>query len=264
MSRLGTERVQWRGVAVPTEHGGWSLTLEPVLLGLLVEPSWSGLLLGAAALLAFLVRTPLKLAIGDRRRGRRLERTALAERVAATYLFVLAAAVAGSIITARAPFWVPLVVAAPLVAASFAYDVRSLSRRLAPELLGAIGVGSASAVIVLAAGGSGGLAAGLWLVIAARAWAAILHVRVQLRRAKSQSMRLWHNDLAQVLAVLAVAGGTIGGIVPVAGLVVLGVAATVHVVLARRPPPRTPIIGAQQVVIGLTVVLATGLGAIAP
>jgi hypothetical protein len=50
-------------VAIPSEHGGWGLTFEPVLLGLLVEPSWPGVAIGAAALTAFLVRTPLKFSI---------------------------------------------------------------------------------------------------------------------------------------------------------------------------------------------------------
>jgi hypothetical protein len=51
------ERSTLRAVAVPTEHGGWSLTLEPVLLGLMVAWSWPGLSLGVAAMLAFLART---------------------------------------------------------------------------------------------------------------------------------------------------------------------------------------------------------------
>lgn len=32
----------WRQVAVPSEHGGWSLTAEPVVLGLVVAWSWPG------------------------------------------------------------------------------------------------------------------------------------------------------------------------------------------------------------------------------
>jgi hypothetical protein len=251
-------------VALPAEHGGWSLTLEPVMLGLLVQPSWSGGLLGTAALFAFLARTPLKLLVGDRRRARRLPRTVVAERFAALYLLGLAGAGAGSVVTARAPFWIPLAVAAPLVAVAFAYDVRSLSRRLVPELLGAVGIGSVAGAIVLAGGGGGGVAAGMWLVVAARAAAAILHVRVQLRRAKQQPMRRLQNDLTQAAAVVAVAGGAIAGVVPVAGLIAVAAVSGLHVVLVRRPPPATPIIGAQQVVFGLTVVLATGLGAIAP
>src|SRR6478752_5565662 len=61
-------RSPWRAVAVPSEHGGWGLTFEPVLLGLLVAQSWAGLALGVAAVFAFLVRTPMKLVAIDRRR----------------------------------------------------------------------------------------------------------------------------------------------------------------------------------------------------
>lgn len=257
-------RKRWRRVALPAEHGGWSLTLEPVLLGLLVQPSWSGVLLGAAALLAFLVRTPLKLAIGDRRRGRRLDRTVAAWQTAALYLTALGAAAAGSIVTARAAFWVPLAIATPLVAVSFAYDVRSLSRRLVPELLGSVGIGSAAAAIVLAGGGSGQMATAVWLVIGIRAASAILHVRVQLRRAKNQPERRSQNDVAQVAAVVVLIIGTATGVVPLAGTVAVGIVSLAHLVLVRLPPLRAQMIGAQQVVFGLTVVLATGLGAIAP
>jgi hypothetical protein len=144
----------------------------------------------------------------------------------------------------------------------FAYDVRSLSRRLVPELVGSIGMGSAAAAIVLAGGGDEAVAVGMWLVIGARATAAVLHVRVQLRRAKQQNPQRWQNDLAQVVAVAAVAGGVPTGLVPAAGLAAVAATSILHVVLVRRPPARTAVIGAQQVVVGLIVVLAAGLGTV--
>ena len=75
------QRSPLRTVALPSEHGGWGLTLEPVLLGLLVAHSVSALCIGLAAVLAFLARTPLKLAVVDARRGRTLERTRMARKV---------------------------------------------------------------------------------------------------------------------------------------------------------------------------------------
>lgn len=63
--------VRVRTVALPVEHGGWSLTLEPVALGLLVAPSRAGFLLAVATVGAFLLRHPLKIVADDRRRGRR-------------------------------------------------------------------------------------------------------------------------------------------------------------------------------------------------
>ena len=58
-------RPVWRTVAIPSEHGGWGLTLEPALLGLLVAWSGAGVCLALAALVGFLARTPLKLAMVD-------------------------------------------------------------------------------------------------------------------------------------------------------------------------------------------------------
>ncbi len=73
--RAPGERSTLRSVAVPSEHGGWGLTLEPGLLGLLVAPGAAGVCLAVAAFVAFLARTPLKVVLVDRRRGRWLGRT---------------------------------------------------------------------------------------------------------------------------------------------------------------------------------------------
>ena len=122
--------VSFRQVAIPTEHGGWSLTLEPALLGLIVAPSVAGAALAAAALTAFVLRTPLKLVFVDIRRGRRFERTEKAAQVAIGLALVLVALVATAALTGeRALFW-PLLAALPLFAIEFAYDIRSRSRRL--------------------------------------------------------------------------------------------------------------------------------------
>jgi hypothetical protein len=92
-ARSPSARAPLRTVALPHEHGGWGLTLEPVLLGLLVAPSVAGGALGAAAVLAFLVRTPLKVVGVDWWRHRHLPRTRLAARVAALELAAMAALV---------------------------------------------------------------------------------------------------------------------------------------------------------------------------
>lgn len=264
MSGGVTQPARISQVAIPAEHGGWSLTFEPVLLGLIVAPSAAGVALGIAALVAFLLRTSAKTALVDRRRGRRLPRTILAERVAFAELVVLAAAVAPAFAISEHPFWLPIVVAAPLVMVEIWFDVRSRSRRLVPELLGAIGMGAVAAAIVLAGGGAGTDAAGVWVVLAARSVAAIPFVRVQLRRAKGQAHRFLHSDAAQALAVAAAVAGFALEVVPAAGAAAVIALAVAHAVLVRTRPPRTAILGAQQVVLGLTVVLATGLGMLAP
>ncbi len=252
-------------IAVPTEHGGWSFTLEPVLLGLLVGFSWPGVLLGLAALVGFVVRTPLKIALVDRRRHRQLGRTILAQRVAvievALLLFLVALVLA---LVEDRRFLIPLAAAIPFVGVGFWYDVRSRSRRLVPELAGTIGIGSVAAAVALIDGVSAIVAIGLWLAVAARAVAAVVFVRVQLRRAKSQKYQRSASDAAQALVVIAVAAGAWFGVVPWIGWGAIAILAGAHLWLIRRPPPSIAMVGAQQVVLGLFVVLTVGLASIAP
>ena len=129
------QRSPLRTVALPSEHGGWGLTLEPVLLGLLVAHSVSALCIGLAAVLAFLARTPLKLAVVDARRGRTLERTRMARKVAAAELAVLAVLVVVAFLTATPGFWWPIFGIAPLLLVELSYGIPSRSRRLVPRLL---------------------------------------------------------------------------------------------------------------------------------
>jgi hypothetical protein len=256
--------VSYRQVTIPTEHGGWSLTMEPALLGLIVAPSVAGAALAGAALVAFVLRTPLKLAFVDARRGRRLQRTDKAIRAAAGLTVALAVLIAIAANAGERSFFWPLLAALPLFAVEFAYDIRSRSRRLVPELLGTIGVGSVVAAIVLAGGGTAALASGLWFVVAARAVAAIPFVRLQLVRAKHRPAGVGGSDIAQVIAVIVAGLGAIVADVPVAAVGAITGLALFHGIAARLPVPRVAIIGAQQVVLGLTVVLTAGLAAIAP
>ena len=120
-------------VAVPTEHGGWGLTAEPVLLGLLVAPSLAGGLLGLSAVAAFMARTPLRVVLVDRHRDRSLGRTQMAARVLAVEVLAIGALVGAAALVATDGFWWPVAVAAPLVAIELWYDTRSRSRRDCPR-----------------------------------------------------------------------------------------------------------------------------------
>lgn len=257
------QRTLWRSVAVPSEHGGWGLTFEPVLLGLIVAPSWVGVAIGVAAMLAFVARTPAKVVLVDSWRHRRLPRTRIAALIAAAEIAVLVVLLGVAAATASGPFWIPLLAAVPLLAIELWFDMRSRSRRLVPELAGTVGIGGVAAAIVLAADGGAILAAGAWLVIVARAVASLPFVRFQLRRVKHQPHQRWAQDLAQGAAVaLAVIGVGVGWLPVVAAGAVVTLA-TVQLVLARTRPPRAVIVGVQQLVFGLAVVITAGL-ALAP
>src|SRR5688572_3480097 len=120
--------VRLKTLALPTEHGGWGITLEPVLLGLLVAPSWAGAGLGLATVCAFLARHPFKIVAGDRRRGRRFARTPYAERFTLAYA---AGAAAGFALALYAStdytFLLPLAAAAPLAALQLWHDATGRS-----------------------------------------------------------------------------------------------------------------------------------------
>lgn len=253
-------KAPWREVALPSEHGGWSLTAEPILLGLLVAWSAAGLALGVAAMLAFVARTPVKVVLVDRWRNRWLDRTGLAARIAAVEVSIIAGlGIVAAVVAGERWFWVPLAVAAPLVAVELWFDMRSRSRRLIPELAGTIGIGSVAAAIALAGGRSPGQALGLWVVVAARAGSAIPLVRAQIDRLHHRPVPRWPSDLAQAVAVVAVGLARLAGWLPLAPVVAVLAVAGFSALALRSAPRPVAIIGAQQTVIGLVVVLVTGL-----
>ncbi|MEE9415720.1 MAG: YwiC-like family protein [Acidimicrobiales bacterium] len=250
-------RAGWKSVALPSEHGGWSLTAEPAVLGLLVAWSWSGLGLAGLAMLAFVARTPIKVVLVDRWRGRSLPRTALALRIAVVEIVILALLTFLVATNVSGRTWIPLLIAGPLIGLELWYDVRSRSRRLIPELAGAVGIGSIAAAISLAGGESDSVAAGLWVVVASRSLSAIPFVRVQIRRPKSQVPQVWQSDVAQLAGVALAAAGWLLGLVPllaVGGIVALVV---VQLVSSRLSPQRAVIVGVQQTVFGLVIVALT-------
>lgn len=255
-----TERPTWRTVAVPHEHGGWGLTLEPVLLGLLVAWSPAGLAVGVAAIVVFLARTPLTFVLVDRHRDRWLGRDRLAARILAVELVLVAALALVAVALAGWSWLVPVALAAPFVAVELWFDMRSRGRRLVPELCGSAGIAAVAAAIVLAGDARAALAVGAWLVLAARSVMAIPFVRAQIVRLRRGSGPTRGSDVAQ-LAGLAV------GVVAVvaddrfaAGAIGLAVIALLHAVWLRRPPVPAKVLGLRQMALGLALVAVTSTG----
>ena len=174
------EPLRLRSLALPAEHGGWGMLGEPLLLGLLIAPSGTGVAVALAATFAFLARHPLKLAVADWRSGRRTRRTEAAEGMALLYGGLAAAGLAAAARSASA-WWIPFLIAAPVAAIQFLHDVRHQGRQLVPEILGGIALGSVVAAIVLAAGWDLPTAAALWALVATKAIGAIVYVRARLR-----------------------------------------------------------------------------------
>jgi hypothetical protein len=258
-----------RSVAMPAEHGGWGLTLEPGILGLLLAPSVAALYLGVAALLAFVVRTPLRFVLIGRRRdsGRArsqmsLGRTQLATRVAGVELVALAIALIATALMASDPmWWLPGLVATPLFIVALWFDMHSLSRHLIPEIVGSVAVASVAAMGALAGGAAWPLAIGAWLILSARILSSIPHVRAQVLRihgAPAPAIPTLVGDVAAIVtAAVAVLlePALIVGAAAIVGLVII------QRVTLSRPPRPAKILGVRQMVLGFAVVGATAIGA---
>jgi len=254
-------RPMWRTVAIPSEHGGWGLTAEPILLGLLLAFSWPGLAIGLAAMLAFLARTPLKLALVDRRRGRDLDRTALARRIAVAEVVAIGA-LGGTALLVAGPKWlVPVAIALPLFAVELRYDIRSRGRRLVPELCGAVGMGAVVAAIVVAGDGSARLAAAAWLVLAARSVAAIPFIRTQIGRLHRGAVSTRSSDLFQLIAIaIAVVAAVVEPDVLFGSIAVVVIVGLHLIWLRRSPVPPAKVLGVRQMALGFALVAATAIG----
>lgn len=253
-------RPPFRSVALPTEHGGWGFTLEPIILGLLVVPSATTWELGVAALAVFLARRPFKIVATDVRRRRWLPRSTTAAVVAGVYGTIALLGVIGSIVTASAPFWVPFVVAAPFVGIALYGDAHSRSRTLTAELSGASVMGSTVAAMALAHGWDPLPAFGLWLVLVARGVAAIVLVRGQVRRVHNKptmANRVYAGQIAAISLAIAIA---VADAAPWLSVLAIAGIAVVAVVSLQRPPVRAQVIGWTQMGVGLAVVLLTALG----
>ncbi len=255
----------FKSVALPAEHGSWSLVTEPILLGLLVAPSWAGAALAAAAFALFLFNRPFKVYWADRRRGRTYARTRLARRFALIFggVGLLLAAVAFSLAGPR-PF-APVLVAAPLLLIFVFYDQRP-GRFWQAELAAPVAFAAIVAAIALADGWGWPPALGLWGFMVARAVPAVLFIRARLRLDKGRPAGPGES-LAAVIGTHALAVSGVAALVWAGWLPWLGIVATA-MLLARAGWGLSPwrwrssviALGFLETGFGLLAVLIVALG----
>ncbi|HVT43371.1 MAG TPA: YwiC-like family protein [Thermoanaerobaculia bacterium] len=196
-------RVSLRGIAVPVEHGGWGIVFEPVVLGLLVAPSIAAIFIAIAAAGTFLARQPAKIALSDLLiRRTRYARTGVAARFLFLYAAIAVSSLALATRVAGVEILIPLLVAAPLAATQFVFDVRGASRSIIAELAGAIAMGATAGMMVIGAGEGATMAAILWGLASARSVTAIVYVRARLRLEQGRAV----SAVPSVLAHLVVLG----------------------------------------------------------
>jgi hypothetical protein len=204
--------VNVRSIALPVQHGGWGFWMEPVLLGLLVAPSLSGVLLGITGLMTLLIHQPLRVAVKDLRKGKRYPRTDVALKFAALYGAILILAALGALLAAPdAIFLIPMLIAAPLGAIQLFYEMRNAGREALAEVTGALLFSALAPAVALLGLLPLPVALVLWVVQIARTVPSIFYVRARLRLEKGRptgtSLAIGlHAFGLLVLAALAAAG----------------------------------------------------------
>ncbi len=257
-----TQTVRLRLIALPTEHGGWAFLIAPILTGLWISPTVAGGWLSLAALGAFLTRQPLKLALGDWRRSKRYPRTIWAERFACLYAILSLLAASIALWVTDHAFWLPLLLAMPLLLVQLMADLRRQSRTLIAELAGATALQAIAAALLLAGGEVLASALGLWAILSLWALTSIVYVRTRLRLARGQATRRVPVYLVHTGAFALVVGFAWLGLISwlaatAAGL--LAVRAWIGL-LPRSLNTPTPIVGMQELVVALFTVVLVAMG----
>lgn len=251
-----------RAIALPPEHGSWGFLLEALLLGLVAAPSTAGAALAVAGVGAFLVRHPFKLVLADAKRRHLYPRTRWALAFLALYGAIVVAGTWCALAWTRGTFWLPLLLAAPPALAHLAADAGGKGRTLAAEVIGCALPGALAASIALASGWTIGLALALWALLAARAIAAILHVRARLRADRGEGGTGPVPAAAHVLGLLLVLTLAWTGLAPWTAAAVFAVLLA-RVVLEQAFPPspvRPQVLGMREMALGIGSVLAIALG----
>jgi hypothetical protein len=229
-----------RPQALPNEHGGWGFIAEPIVLGLLLAPSPAAAFIAVAAVAAFLMRHPLKLAASDWLRGRRYPRTSACEWLACGYGATALASMTVAVTLSGPRLLIPFAIAAPFALAQFAADAKNRGRALAAELAGAVAMGSIAVAM--------GAPAAVWAVLAARSVPAILYVRAALRRE--------HVAIAVAAHVAAVIIAYV--LWPPATLAMLLLLARCIEGVARKPRP-AKVVGVMELIYGAAFVITCRL-----
>jgi hypothetical protein len=251
-----------RLVTMPVEHGGWAFMLEPILAGCILALSGAGLWLSIATLATFMVRQPLKMALIDRRNGKRFPRTLWAERFAALFALIAVAALVLALLAARAPFWLPILLAAPFALLQAYFDLQRQSRQVAAALAGAVAIGAGGAAITLAGGWAIAPALALWTILAARAVTSILYVRARLCLEREGAFDKAPVVVSHVAALAIVAGLAVAGWAPwlaLAAIIILTARAAWGLSPWRRSV-RAQVVGTQELGAGLLTVALTAIG----
>jgi hypothetical protein len=183
---------------LPKEHGSWSVTLEPLALGLIAAPSAAGGALAASVLAGFFLRRPLRLLWGggiDPRRPLAWGCVAMLSVVVGAGLWCAAAW------STPARLW-PLLAAMPAGLAFLWFDSRGESREAAAELAGVAAFAAIPAALGSLAGWAPSVALALAGLMACRSVPTVMTIRAYLRCSKGEPVPVGPALAASAAAVV--------------------------------------------------------------
>lgn len=259
---MTTNTQRLKAVAMPPEHGSWGFLLEPLLLGLLVAPSWAGVGITLGVVGAFLMRQPLKIAWVDHRRGRRYARTRLAERAALGFGLLAVVGFGASLLLVGPAVLLPFVLGVPLAGVMFGSYAQNRGRDLLPELAGAAALALAAISLALAGDRSYGVALALWIVLLARSIPSILYIRARLRLEKGQPFSHALPIVAHMVGLVTVGVWVALDYAPLLALVPIAIllARAVRGLSDYRGRVRVSTLGIWELIYGLLTVIFTAIG----
>lgn len=261
MTQATNRSINFKTVAVPVEHGGWGFLFEPIVLGMVAAPSWSGLCISVAAVAAFLARRPVKL-YWKQRGKRSAGRYRGAGVVAAMYAAIAAVALILGLVLAGWQPMLPLLIVSPLFLLFARLDATNQSRSLAAELTGPLALAAVATSVALSAGWQWPGASALWLIATARSIPSVVYVRARLRLERGASFRWTPIYSSQVVFAVLVVWLHRNDLAPAATLWVYALLA-VRAFLglsALRLLRKAKHVGISEIVFGAVYVLAVAIG----
>lgn len=245
---------------LPAEHGSWSLTFEPIALGLLVAPSTAGAFIALAVAAGFLARKPFRLC------GGKNAASDLAVRRAALVLTIVFGAVAVvslglAVRRVGLIFLSPFLFAAPALALFAWWDRSGQTRTLATEATGIALCASPAVSMSLAAGQSSSLAVALGVIVLSRSLPTLLLVRTCLRRRRDGDVSVFPVHVAHASALLVVIAVCVALHLPwtLAVINALLVVRAQLLLIQREKPWTAKQVGIFESIVGLVHTVAQGM-----
>ena len=184
-------------IILPTEHGSWSILLEPLVVGGAIAFSPAAPWIALMTVGAFLTRQPLKVLVFSRNNPAQASSALRFVLIFASFALV---GIAAALVLADAWVLFPFAVAAPLAVQQTFFDLSRRSRNLVAEIAGAIAISSSAAALALAGGLGLPAAIALWSIFVCRFIPSILYIRNRLKLEKGKKYDRAEPIVAHVFA----------------------------------------------------------------